>query len=65
MLFRSDFKKIALKKGEKQTLTFEITVDKLKFYNSDLNFVAEPGVFEIFIGTDSTTNNKISFELIN
>lgn len=60
-----DFKKIALKKGEKQTLTFEITVDKLKFYNSDLNFVAEPGVFEIFIGTDSTTNNKISFELIN
>jgi beta-glucosidase len=58
-----NFQKITLKKGEKQTVTFDITVEDLKFYNSDLQFVAEPGMFDVFIGTDSSTNNKVSFEL--
>lgn len=60
-----DFKKISLKKGEKQTVTFEITLEKLKFYNSDLEFVAEPGAFEVFVGTDSNTDRKVSFDLVN
>lgn len=58
------FKKIFLKKGEKQTVTFEISVEDLKFYNSDLQFVAEEGQFEIFIGKDSDTTNKINLELV-
>ncbi len=59
------FQKIVIKKGEKQTITFPITVEDLKFYNSDLQFVAEPGKFEVFVGTNSDTANKIEFELIN
>ncbi|OXA87636.1 beta-glucosidase BglX [Flavobacterium hercynium] len=58
-----NFKKIALKKGEKQTVTFDITVEDLKFYNSDLQFVAEPGQFDVFVGGNSNANSKISFEL--
>ncbi|WP_298115003.1 beta-glucosidase BglX [Flavobacterium sp.] len=58
------FKKIFLKKGEKQTVTFEISVEDLKFYNSDLQFVAEEGQFEIFIGKDSDATNKINLELV-
>lgn len=58
------FQKIVLKKGEKQTISFDITLEDLKFYNSELNFVAEPGQFEVFIGKDSACENKISFELI-
>lgn len=58
------FKKISLKKGEMQTVTFEITVEDLKFYNSDLQFVAEPGRFQLFIGTNSDTTNKIEFDLV-
>jgi beta-glucosidase len=58
------FQKIALKKGEKQTVTFEISVEELKFYNSDLEFLAEPGTFQVFVGTDSNTDTKVSFELI-
>lgn len=58
------FKKIFLKKGEKQTVAFEISVEDLKFYNSDLQFVAEEGMFEIFIGKDSDTTNKINLELV-
>jgi beta-glucosidase len=59
------FQKVAIKKGEKQTITFEITQEDLKFYNSDLQFVAEPGEFEVFIGGDSDTQLKEKFLLIN
>ncbi|TDE01267.1 beta-glucosidase BglX [Flavobacterium hiemivividum] len=58
------FQKIFLKKGETKKVTFEISVEDLKFYNSDLEFVAEPGAFQIFIGTDSNTVNNVGFELM-
>lgn len=58
------FQKIAIAKGEKKTVTFEISVEELKFYNSDLQFIAEPGAFQIFVGTDSNTEKKVSLELI-
>jgi beta-glucosidase len=59
------FQKIELKKGEKQTVTFEISVEDLKFYNSDLQFVAEPGQFEVFVGGNSDADKKVSFELVD
>ena len=59
------FQKVLIKKGETKKVTFELTVDDLKFYNSELEWVAEPGTFEVFVGTDSTVSQKISFELIN
>ncbi|HQV37130.1 MAG TPA: glycoside hydrolase family 3 C-terminal domain-containing protein, partial [Flavobacterium sp.] len=58
------FKKVFLKKGEKQTVSFELSVDDLKFYNSDLEFVAEPGVFDLFIGANSDVQQKVSIELV-
>lgn len=58
------FQKIEIKKGETKTVTFEISVEDLKFYNSDLKFVAEPGKFELFVGTNSDTENKNEFELV-
>ena len=58
-----NFQKITLKKGEKQTVTFDITVEDLKFYNSDLQFVAEPGQFDVFVGGNSNADKKVSFEL--
>jgi beta-glucosidase len=59
------FQKITIKKGEKQTVTFPVTIEDLKFYNSDLNFVAEPGQFEIFIGGNSNAELKTSFYLVD
>ena len=59
------FQKIDLKKGEKQTVVFELSAQDLKFYNSDLQFVAEPGDFEVFVGTNSDTTLKAKFELVN
>lgn len=57
------FQKITLKKGEMKTVTFDITVEDLKFYNSDLKFVAEPGQFEVFVGGNSNADKKVNFIL--
>ncbi|WP_223266380.1 beta-glucosidase BglX [Gelidibacter gilvus] len=59
------FQKVDIKKGETKTVTFKLTVEDLKFYNSDLDFVAEPGQFHVFVGTNSDTTMKAEFELKN
>jgi len=57
------FEKISLEPGETKTVTFEITPELMSYYNSELDFVAEPGEFRVFIGTDSRTKNEASFIL--
>ena len=47
------FEKIFLKAGESKTVTFKITPELLRFYDYDLNEVAEPGDFVGMIGGDS------------
>jgi beta-glucosidase len=58
------FQKVFLKKGESKKITFTIGIDDLKFYNYDLKWVAEPGDFEVMIGTNSDQVNKSSFKLL-
>lgn len=57
------FRKIFLKKGETKKVTFSLSIDDLKFYNTDLKFIAEPGDFEVFVGTNSIDTLKSTFEL--
>jgi beta-glucosidase len=47
------FQKLFLKKGESREVSFILTTDDLKFVNSDLNWVYEPGVFKVFVGGNS------------
>ena len=47
------FKRIHLKSGESQTVSFLITPELLKFYDYNLKYVIEPGDFEIMIGPNS------------
>lgn len=58
------FQKIEIKKGDTKTVTFKLTVEDLKFYNSNLDFVAESGEFEVFVGTNSDASLKYTFELV-
>lgn len=58
------FKKIILKPGEMQEVEFLITYDKLAFWNSEMKFVAEPGAFKVYIGTNSEDVREANFELI-
>ena len=57
------FKKVELKKGESKEVSFTISVEDLKFYNSDLKFVAEPGAFKVFVGGNSQEVKEAGFEL--
>ncbi len=57
------FQKIFLKKGESKQVTFNITNEELRFFNSDLKWVSEPGRFTIYIGGSSDASNKASFIL--
>ena len=47
------FNKIELAPGETKNISFEITPELLKFYNSDLKFDWESGDFQIMVGTNS------------
>ena len=58
------FKKVALKAGESKTVEFTISVNDLKFYNSDLKYAAEPGDFKLFIGGNSRDTKEASFKLL-
>ena len=58
------FQKIFLKKGESKKIVFTIGINDLKFYNSDLKWAAEPGDFELMIGTNSDQVNKAGFKLL-
>ncbi len=57
------FKKILLKKGESKQIDFEIEPQDLKFYNSNLDFVSEPGEFQVFVGGNSEADLMTSFIL--
>jgi beta-glucosidase len=57
------FQKIELKAGESKTVSFDITVNDLKYYNYDLKYVAEPGDFKVFIGGNSRDVKEASFKL--
>uniref|UniRef100_UPI004048D652 beta-glucosidase BglX n=1 Tax=Mariniflexile sp. TaxID=1979402 RepID=UPI004048D652 len=57
------FQKVEIKKGETKTVTFKLTESDLKFYNSNLDFVSEPGMFQVFVGTDSNAKLMKEFEL--
>ena len=53
-----------LQPRDSRTVEFTVDVEMLKFYNADMQYVAEPGTFRVFIGPDSTTDNAAEFELI-
>lgn len=57
------FQKIFLKKGESKTVSFTISTEELKFYNSDLKWIAEPGKFKVYIGTSSADTKQADFVL--
>ena len=47
------FQKIQLKPGESKTVSFDVSVDDLKYYHADMSYNWEPGEFEIMIGPNS------------
>lgn len=58
------FHKIFLKPGEEEEVSFTLTADDLKLWNRDMEFVLEPGEFEVYIGAsveDIRLNGTFSY----
>ena len=58
------FKKIWLQPGEKKEVSFTITTEQLKFYNSELKYNWEPGEFIIHAGTSSASVKSASVQWV-
>ncbi|HVW16242.1 MAG TPA: beta-glucosidase BglX [Mucilaginibacter sp.] len=56
------FKKISLQPGEHKEVSFDITTDDLKFWNSNLRYDWEPGQFIVQIGTNSGDTHSASVQ---
>lgn len=47
------YEKLFLKAGESKNVRFKITPEMLRFYNYDIEYVYEPGEFDVMIGSNS------------
>ena len=59
------FEKIFLKKGESKTVEFQITPDKLKFFDRNMHEVVEPGKFTIYVGKSSVDLKSVELNVID
>lgn len=57
------FEKVFIKVGESKTVSFRITPELLKFYNYNLDYVFEPGDFDVMIGGNSHDVKSARFTL--
>lgn len=57
------FQRVALKPGESRDVTFTIDASLLKFYDYNLDYVCEPGVFDVQIGGSSDRVKHAEFRL--
>lgn len=57
------FRKIALRAGERETVTFALTEEELGFFNGKGEFVVEQGEFDVYVGGSSSAELSARFEI--
>jgi beta-glucosidase len=60
-----DFKRISLAAGERKTIEFVITAEKLSFLGLDMKEVVEPGWFDIMVGPSSVKYQTVKLEVVS
>lgn len=58
------FKRINLKPGQSESITFTLGYDELSFYGRDGKQIIEPGEFIVWIGSNCLTDLKTEFKII-
>ena len=58
------FQRVTLAPGETRTVTFELPVSDLAFWNIDMEYVVEKGDFNLWVAGDSASGEPVSFEVI-
>lgn len=57
------FKKVFIKKGEETQVQLSLKAEDLGFYRTWNDYVIEPGLFNLWVGTDSKTGLKAEFKI--
>ena len=55
------FERVTLAPGETKTVTFELPVAELAFWNIDMEYVVEPGDFRLWVAGDSASGEPVDF----
>ncbi len=55
------FERVTLAPGESRTVTFELPVSELAFWNIDMEYVVEPGDFRLWVAGDSASGTPVDF----
>lgn len=55
------FQRVELAAGETKTVTFELPVSELAFWNFDMEYVVEPGDFRLWVAGDSASGSPVNF----
>jgi beta-glucosidase len=58
-----DFKRIKLAAGESKWITFDLSTDKLAFYDRNMQLKTEAGQFHIWVGGCSQSGLQDGFEI--
>ncbi len=58
------FKKVMLKQDEEKKVSFTIKEKDLRFTAADMKFKSEPGLFKVYVGTNSVDVSENKFELV-
>jgi beta-glucosidase len=59
-----DFKRVALKAGETKNVTFKLPVQKLAYYDENLNYLVEPGTFTIMAGSSTLDKDLLKSKVL-
>ena len=57
------FKKVTLEPGETKTVTLEISTEDMKFYDLNMDYLVEPGLFRVQVGPNSMELHSATFEV--
>ena len=59
------YKKVTLQPGESQRVSFTLHTDELKFFNSSVEKVLEPGDFKAWIAPNAAAGMMVTFEVLS
>ena len=57
------FERITLKAGETKHCRYELKVSELAYWNRDMEYVVEPGKFQLWVAGDSASGSAVEFEV--
>ena len=57
------FMRVTLKPGETKHLMYDLPVSDLAFWNRDMEYVVEPGEFQLWVAGDSASGEALTFEV--